>query len=129
MSERSIPAAALRDQDAVEMLRVWIAEQKLHCSMKVGMYLETMDIPEEDAWGVILADVTRHLANAMRSGYSANRDVSIEKIKESYLKELANPTSDADGDFVWHEIQKIYCAFLVCKNHIYGSECFYYRAQ
>ncbi|WP_247307967.1 DUF5076 domain-containing protein [Ralstonia pseudosolanacearum] len=99
MNERPIPAAALRDQDAVEMLRVWIAEQKLHCSMKVGMYLETMDIPEEDAWGVILADVTRHLANALKSGYSANRDVSIEKIKESYLKELANPTSDADGDF------------------------------
>ncbi|MHA6909974.1 DUF5076 domain-containing protein [Ralstonia pseudosolanacearum] len=100
MNERSIPAAALRDQDAVEMLRVWIAEQKLHCSMKVGMYLETMDIPEEDAWGVILADVTRHLANAMKSGCSANRDVSIEKIKESYLKELANLKSDADGDFV-----------------------------
>ncbi|MHA6912893.1 DUF5076 domain-containing protein [Ralstonia pseudosolanacearum] len=100
MNERPIPAAALRDQDAVEMLRVWIAEQKLHCSMKVGMYLETMDIPEEDAWGVILADVTRHLANALKSGYSENRGVLIEKIKESYLKELANPTPDADGDFV-----------------------------
>ncbi|MBT1536562.1 DUF5076 domain-containing protein [Ralstonia solanacearum] len=100
MSERPIPAAALRDEDAVEMLRVWIAEQKLHCSMKVGMYLETMNIPEEEAWGVILADVTRHLANALAAGYSTSRDVSIGKIKESYLKELAEPTSDAAGDFV-----------------------------
>jgi hypothetical protein len=44
------------------MLRVWIAERKLHCSMKVGMYRETMKIPEEKAWGVILADVARHVA-------------------------------------------------------------------
>lgn len=42
-NERPIPEGALRDKDAVEMLRVWIAEQKLHCSMKVGMYEEGMD--------------------------------------------------------------------------------------
>ncbi|MHA6895350.1 DUF5076 domain-containing protein [Ralstonia pseudosolanacearum] len=100
MNERPIPIPALRDEDAVEMLRVWIAERKLHCSMKIGMYLEAMNIPEERAWGVILADVTRNIANALESGYSENRGVSIEKIKESYLKELAKPTSDADGDFV-----------------------------
>jgi hypothetical protein len=47
------------------MLRVWIAEKKLHCSMKVGMYRETMNIPEEKAWGKILADVARHFANAL----------------------------------------------------------------
>ncbi|WP_247688854.1 DUF5076 domain-containing protein [Ralstonia pseudosolanacearum] len=68
------------------MLRVWIAEGKLHCSMKIGMYLETMNVPEERAWGGILADATRHIANALESGYSENRGVSIEKIKESYLK-------------------------------------------
>ncbi len=99
MQERPIPAAALRDQDAVEMLRVWIAEQKLHCSMKVGMYLETMTIPEEDAWGVILADVTRHLAAALESGYSTNKAESILKIKDSYLTELSKPTSNAVGNF------------------------------
>jgi len=27
-------------------LRVWIAERELHCSMKVGMYRETMDVAE-----------------------------------------------------------------------------------
>ena len=53
MNERPIPEAALRDEDAVEMLRVWIAEKKLHCSMKVGMYRETTKIAEEKAWGTI----------------------------------------------------------------------------
>ena len=35
---------ALRDNDAVEMLRVWIAEGRLHCSIKVGMYHEEMSV-------------------------------------------------------------------------------------
>ncbi len=70
------------------MLRVWIAEKKLHCSMKVGMYLEAMNISEEMAWGVILADATRHIANALESGYSESRDVSIEKLKNRILKSL-----------------------------------------
>jgi hypothetical protein len=37
MNDRPIPSAALKDENSVEMLRVWIAEQKLHCSIKVGM--------------------------------------------------------------------------------------------
>lgn len=100
LNERPIPEAALRDEDAVEMLRVWIAEQKLHCSMKVGMYRETMNIPEEKAWGVILADVARHLAKALESGYSANEAESLEKIRNSFFAELGAPTSEAKGGFV-----------------------------
>lgn len=100
LNQRPIPEAALRDEDAVEMLRVWIAERKLHCSMKVGMYRETMNVPEEKAWGTILADVARHLANALESGYSTNAVESLQKIRESFNNELTAPTSNAKGDFV-----------------------------
>ncbi len=100
LNQRPIPEAALRDEDAVEMLRVWIAERKLHCSMKVGMYRETMNVPEEKAWGTILADVARHLANALESGYSTNATESLLKIRDSFINELGAPTSDAKGDFV-----------------------------
>ena len=100
MNERPIPEAALRDEDAVEMLRVWIAERKLHCSMKVGMYRETMNVPEEKAWGTILADVARHVANALEAGYSTNADESLQKIRDSFINELGAPTSEAKGGFV-----------------------------
>ena len=50
LNERPIPEAALRDKSAMEMLRVWIAEKKLHCSMKIGMYREGMNMSEEKAW-------------------------------------------------------------------------------
>jgi len=100
LNERPIPEAALRDADAVEMLRVWIAEKKLHCSLKVGMYRETTSIPEEKAWGTILADVARHVANALQSGYSTDATASLKEIRDAFVKELGAPTSDAKGSFV-----------------------------
>jgi hypothetical protein len=100
LNERPIPEGALRDKDAVEMLRVWDAERQFHCSIKVGMYHETMDIPEGRAWGVILADVARHIATAMESTYSADRAQIVQEIRDNYLKELDSPTSDTVGEFV-----------------------------
>jgi len=100
MNERPIPAAALRDEDSVEMLRVWIAERKLHCSLKIGMYRETMGIEEEVAWGTILADAARHIAMALSSGSGGSELNSLAKIREKFNQELASPTSDVQGEFV-----------------------------
>lgn len=100
MNERPIPEAALRDKGAVEMLRVWIAEGKLHCSMKVGMYHETTKIPEDKAWGIILADVARHLATAMEASYGVKNSETVERVRSSFLKELESPTSEPEGNFV-----------------------------
>jgi hypothetical protein len=100
LDERAIPEGALRDKDAIEMLRIWSAERQFYCSIKVGMYHETMNIPEGRAWGVILADVTRHIAEEMEAACSADRAQTIQEIRDSYLEELDSPTSDATGEFV-----------------------------
>ena len=100
LNQRPIPEAALRDESAVEMLRVWIAERGLHCSMKIGMYRETMNVPEEKAWGTILADIAKHVANALESGYSTDATEALRKIRDSFMAELETPTSAAKGDFV-----------------------------
>jgi hypothetical protein len=50
MKECIIPAPARRDQDSVEMIRVWVAEKGLHCTINIGMY-ENHAAPEEVAWG------------------------------------------------------------------------------
>jgi hypothetical protein len=99
MNERPIPDAALEDENSVEVLRVWIAAKKLHCSMKVGMYRETTKVAEETAWGTILADVARHLADALESGYALDAQTSLRRIRDSFLDELAEPTSDTEGGF------------------------------
>lgn len=100
MNERPIPEAALQDDDSVEMLRVWIAAKKLHCSIKVGMYREKSKIPEERAWGVILADVARHLAKALESGYGLDSRTAMNAIMKQFNEELAEPTSITEGGFV-----------------------------
>lgn len=100
MQERPIPEAVSRDPNSVEMLRVWIAEKKLHCSLKVGMYQESMQIPEEVAWGTILADVARHLANALHDGYGHDRAAALRRIGDKFLDEIDRSTSAATGEFI-----------------------------
>jgi hypothetical protein len=99
MKEMPIPQAARRDPEAVEMLRVWIAENSLWCSVKVGIYAERQ-IPEETAWGVILADATRHIANALSADSGIAPETVIDLIRQSLLAELGDPTSGTSGSFV-----------------------------
>lgn len=99
MNERPIPLAATRDEKSVEMLRVWIAEHKLHCSLKVGMYRE-MNIPEELAWGTILADAARHIAKALSEQNEKSEDSLLELIRGHFNAELDAPTSPAAGGFI-----------------------------
>jgi hypothetical protein len=97
MNAREIPPAALRDGDAVELLRVWIAEQGLHCSMKIGMYADEGASAEIAAWGVILADLAQHVADALSAeGLGARADL-LEGIVENFNEEVSSPTSERIG--------------------------------
>ena len=99
MNERPIPEAALRDENSVEMLRVWIAEQRLHCSMKVGMYRETTQFAEEEAWGTILADVAVHLAHAMEQQFQVPCAHTLSGLRAAFVRELEKPSGNAQGSF------------------------------
>jgi len=93
-----IPPAAQRDENAVQMLSAWIAEKGLHCTMNVGMW-HASGQNEPAAWGVLLADVVRHLANAMQAERGIDTATSIENIVDSFLEELNDPSSAASGAF------------------------------
>ena len=64
------------------------------------MYRETTKISEEKAWGTILADTARHLADALESGYGIDAQVALRKIRDSFNAEIGDPTSDIEGGFV-----------------------------
>ncbi|GJI94262.1 DUF5076 domain-containing protein [Duganella caerulea] len=100
MNERPIPLAAQRDIESIEMLRVWVAERQLHCSLKIGMYSDGMGIDEELAWGTILADAARHVSRALYPEDAKAEAAALEKILHSFNDEVAAPTSDAKGGFV-----------------------------
>ena len=100
MNERPIPEAALQDPNSVEMLRVWVAEGQLHCSLKIGMYRDGMGIDEEVAWGTILADAARHIAKALQDGGSLNETESLAILVSKFNDEVSVPSSELKGGFV-----------------------------
>ncbi|MGE0664979.1 MAG: DUF5076 domain-containing protein [Sphingomonadales bacterium] len=105
MHEMPIPEAAFRDDSSIEVMRVWIADAGLHCSLNIGIY-EGAGVDETTAWGIILADATKHIAMAMEARYGVGADTVMRQVIESYLSEIGDPTSDAHGDFVDGETTK-----------------------
>ena len=93
-----VPPAAQRDENAVQMLSAWIAEKQLHCALNIGMWQED-GRPEVPAWGILLADVIRHIANAMRDEYGMEVHKTIDGVVDALNKELENPTSKTKGGF------------------------------
>lgn len=99
LNERPIPGPALRDEAAVEMLRVWIAERGLHCSLKVGMFRD-MGVDEPRAWGKMLADAARHVAAATSETLAVDSSAALDALRKAFIDELAKPTSPISGSFV-----------------------------
>jgi hypothetical protein len=80
------------------MLSAWIAENGLHCTLNIGMW-EAEGRDEARAWGVLLADVVRHIASALRAERGTASDMIADSVVEALLEELGSPTSAAEGGF------------------------------
>jgi hypothetical protein len=99
VNEMVIPPAAQRDPQAMEIIRVWIAERGLHTSVRIGVYKENR-VPEQKAWGIILADTARHVARGFADESEFGEEEILAAIKKSFLEELGDPTSDVEGGFL-----------------------------
>jgi hypothetical protein len=93
-----IPPAAQRDEGAVQMLSAWIAENGLHCVLNVGMW-KGQGLSEPDAWGILLADAVRHIANALAELDDIDAAHASGRVLASLQAELNRPTSPATGGF------------------------------
>ena len=63
-----VPEPARTDAKSFELLRVWIAHQDQHISLRVGVWKE----PEH--WGMMLADLARHIAAAFEQSEKRDPD-------------------------------------------------------
>lgn len=93
-----IPPAAQRDENSIQMISGWIAEKGLHCTLNVGMW-ESQGRNEPAAWGIMLADVVRHVANALQDLNGTDSKEIALQIVESLWVEFKDPTSDVTGGF------------------------------
>ncbi|SFK11392.1 protein of unknown function [Caulobacter sp. UNC279MFTsu5.1] len=97
MDALGVPPAALRDTDALELARVWIAEQGLHCSLRVGLYAGDGVSRETAAWGVVLADLAGHVADALSAEGMGSRENLLDALAERFNDEMISPSSERRG--------------------------------
>ncbi|HET7440348.1 MAG TPA: DUF5076 domain-containing protein [Terriglobales bacterium] len=95
--ELSVPPGAVKDKKSCELLRAWIAQGGLHCSLNVSAW---DDEHAAIGWGILLTDIARHVANALHESKNWNADDTINKIRAVFNAELNTPTADAKGKFV-----------------------------
>ena len=93
----AIPPAAQRDKASFEVLRVWIAEQGQHVSIQSGAWDDPF------AWGIVLADLARHIALAHQLQNEKGKDgtdteVFMERLLEGFQAEIENPTDEPEGE-------------------------------
>ena len=89
----SIPPVAERDKASFEVMRVWIAEQGQHVSIRSGAWEDPF------AWGIVLADLARHIALAHElQGETSDKDAFLERLLEGFHAEIDNPTDEPEGE-------------------------------
>lgn len=85
-SELPIPPIAIKDDRAIELLRVWAASGNQHVSIAANVW----DDPAN--WGLMLVDLARHVANAIADEKDANVNDVLSRIREGFDTEWAVPT-------------------------------------
>ena len=93
-----IPSAAKRDSEAVQILSAWVAERGLHCALNIG-HFQAQGHSEANAWGILLADVIRHIADALQSESGISTESTVQTVVSALHTELDAPTSKVQGGF------------------------------
>ena len=92
--ELCIPQPAIDDPKSGEVLRAWIADGGLHCSLRPNNWSDPGN------WGIVLADVARHVANARQEIDGSDREETLSRILTLFNAEFENPTDEPTGGFV-----------------------------
>ena len=87
-----IPAAASRDPRSLEVLRVWIANGEQHVALAFGMWEDAA------AWGLLLADLARHIAEAhAQQDDAVSAEDFLEEIRAGFESEMDAPSDEVSG--------------------------------
>jgi len=84
MSELPKPPDLSSDPDATEILRVWVVNQELQCSLYTGAF------EEPATWGVLLADLVRTITSALKDNDGKDPQETQDEILSAFQEELAN---------------------------------------
>jgi hypothetical protein len=102
MSEKSgvvknqleIPHGVASDPKSFELVRAWVAQGDLHVSLQMGGW----DDPK--AWGVVLADLVRHVARFYAEQKRLNPEETIARVRDAMDAELDGEEEGPEGGLV-----------------------------
>jgi hypothetical protein len=89
--ELSLPSEIGKATEAAEVLRAWIVDSRLVC------VLDPQAFEDPAIWGMLLADVARHVGQAYEQLQGADPEAVSRAIAQSFAAELAKPTDDHHG--------------------------------
>jgi hypothetical protein len=72
----------------VELLRAWVVGQELHCALSAGAF-------DADTWGVVLADLARHVARALKEQEGKDEAATLQAVRAAFEAELLSPGAEA----------------------------------
>jgi hypothetical protein len=91
MKELPVPPAVKYDTSARELARVWAAGGKQHVSLATGIW------SDPGAWGLLLVDLARHVANAYEETEGRDPSQVLARIRDAFDVEWQNPTDTPSG--------------------------------
>lgn len=93
--ELPIPPQVGKAKQAGELIRAWIVDNNLVCSLDIGRFGDD----ELIMWGVLASDVVRHVADALHQQTGISTEEAIQKIWKVLNAELTSPTAETSGSF------------------------------
>jgi len=91
MKSLIVPPIAETDPNAVEMARVWHSQGKQHISLNAPGWKDPA------AWGLLLVDLARHVANAYAIAEGRDRAETLARVKAGFDAEWNKPTDKPTG--------------------------------
>lgn len=93
MNELPIPDDVPQAKEAAELVRAWVVDGVLQCSVS------PLAFDQASTWGILLADVARHVAYALQQAEAARPLDVLDGIRVAFNQELAMPTDEPTGEF------------------------------
>jgi len=78
-----IPDAAKNDAASFELIRIWVADNEQHISLRLGVW------EDPAAWGIMLADLAKHIANSYEQDAALDKLNVFQRIKSTFEIEMS----------------------------------------
>lgn len=80
-----VPPDALASRGSLEVMRAWIGDGTLHCSLRPEIW------PDPACWGMLLADLARYVAAAVEERLGIPAIHTLPLVRDAFASELERP--------------------------------------